>query len=308
MKKILLFLVFLPFTLFAQDDLLGELEDEIADEKQAVSSIFKGIKIVNFESTKLVGENQLQFIISHRFGSLRDGVDNFFGLDNASARIQFVYGVTDWLHISASRSGFGQTYDLAAKYHIVKQKKNGFPFTIAGYNIININTELDQDLLPELDFNDRLGYANQLLISRKFNDWLSLQLIPTHFHDNTVVENRQSNSQYAIGFGGRLKLTKRFALIADWGVHLNRSGSTRTLEIPDPNGGIGTIITTENVPTVFNNPLAVGVEIETGGHVFQLHFSNAQAIFANGFLGQARGSFSSGDIFFGFNLSRAFSL
>ena len=285
MKKILILLVFLPLTVFAQDDLLGELEDEIADEKQEVSSVFKGIKIINFESTKLVGKNQLQFIISHRFGTLRNGIDNFLGLDDASVRIQFVYGVTDWLHISTSRSGVGQTYDLAAKYHLVKQKKDGFPFTIAGHNIINVNTALDRDILPGLQFNDRLGYANQLLISTKVNDWLSLQLIPTHFHDNTVIEDGQNNSQYAIGLGGRLKLTKRFALLADWGGHLNRVDDS-----------------------VFRNPLAVGVEIETGGHVFQLHLSNSQAIFANGFLGQAGGDFSTGDIFFGFNLSRAFSI
>ncbi|MCC1483576.1 DUF5777 family beta-barrel protein [Winogradskyella immobilis] len=286
MKKIVLIaLLFIPLGLIAQDDLLDELESEVKDEKQVATAVFKGVKIVNFESTKLVGKNQLNFIISHRFGTLRDGVDNFFGLDQASARIQFIYGPTDWLNISASRSGFGKTYDLSAKYRFVQQTEGGSPFTLAGFNIINVNTELDSDLLPNLEFNDRLGYASQLLISRKFNDWLSLELIPTYFHDNTVFEDGQDNSQFALGFGGRFKLSKRFALIADYGLHLNRVDNS-----------------------VFNNPLAVGVEIETGGHVFQLHFSNSQAIFANGFLGQARGDFGDGDIFFGFNLSRAFSL
>jgi len=310
MKKILILLVFLPFTLFAQDDLLGELEEEIGEEKQEVSSVFKGIKIINFESTKLVGKNQLQFIISHRFGTLRNGIDSFLGLDDASVRIQFVYGVTDWLHISTSRSGVGQTYDLAAKYHLIKQKKDGFPFTIAGYNIINVNTALDQDILPGLQFNDRLGYANQLLISRKFNDWVSLQLIPTVFHDNSVVEDNQDNTQYSIGFGGRFKLTKRFAILFDYALHLNRAGSPLSsidilndfgLDFLTPNNR-------RNGTSQFNNPIGIGVEIETGGHVFQLHLSNSQAIFANGFLGQAGGDFSTGDIFFGFNLSRAFSL
>lgn len=287
MKNALLLLLFvIPFGLMAQDDdLLNELESELTNQKKVTTSVFKGVKIVNFESTKLVGKNQLNFIISHRFGSLRDGVDNFFGLDQASARIQFIYGPTDWLNISASRSGFGKTYDLSAKYRFVQQTEGGSPFTLVGFNIINVNTELDSDLLPNLTFNDRLGYASQLLISRKFNDWLSLELIPTYFYDNTVIEDGQDNSQFAIGIGGRLKLTKRFGLIADYGLHLNRVDNS-----------------------IFNNPLAVGVEIETGGHVFQLHFSNSQAIFANGFLGQARGDFGRGDIFFGFNLSRSFSL
>ena len=308
--RMLIFLLCMPLTLLAQNDLLSELEDEIVDEKQEVTSIFKGIKIINFESTKLVGENQLQFIISHRFGTLRNGIDSFLGLDDASVRIQFVYGVTDWLHISASRSGVGQTYDLAAKYHLIKQKNGGFPFTIAGYSIINVNTALDQNILPLLEFNDRLGYANQLLISRKFNDWVSLQLVPTIFHDNTVIEDNQDNTQYSIGFGGRFKLTKRFAILFDYALHLNREGSPLSsidiindfgLDFLTPNNR-------RNGQSQFNNPIGIGVEVETGGHVFQLHLSNTQAIFANGFLGQAGGDFSTGDIFFGFNLSRAFSI
>ncbi len=285
MKKLVFLLLFLPVITIAQDDLLGELEQEIPDEKQPVSSVFKGIKIVNFESTKLVGEKQLQFIISHRFGDLSDGIDNFIGLDDATARIQFVYGVTDWLNVGVSRSGFNKTYDALVKYRLVRQKEGGSPVNIVGYNLFTINTDLDSDLLPGLSFNDRLGYATQALISRKFNDWLSLQLSPTFFHDNTVVEDGQDNSQFALGIGGRFKFTKRLAFIGDYGIHLNRVSNS-----------------------VFNNALSLGLEIETGGHVFQLHVSNSQAIFANGFLGQARGDFGEGNIFLGFNISRAFSL
>jgi hypothetical protein len=285
MKKLLFLLLFLPVIASAQDDLLGELEQEIPDEKQPVSSVFKGIKIVNLESTKLVGEKQLQFIISHRFGDLSDGIDNFIGLDDATARIQFVYGVTDWLNVGVSRSGFNKTYDALVKYRLVRQKEGGSPVNIVGYNLLTINTDLDSDLLPGLSFNDRIGYATQALISRKFNDWLSLQLSPTFFHDNTVVEDGQDNSQFALGIGGRFKFTKRLAFIGDYGIHLNRVSNS-----------------------VFNNALSLGLEIETGGHVFQLHVSNSQAIFANGFLGQARGDFGEGNIFLGFNISRAFSL
>ncbi|GGG27373.1 hypothetical protein GCM10011344_30240 [Dokdonia pacifica] len=286
MKKLVFLLLLLPIVAIAQDDdLLNELEQEVPDEQQPVTSVFKGIKIVNFESTKLVGEKQLQFIISHRFGDLSDGIDNFIGLDDATARIQFVYGVTDWLNVGISRSGFNKTYDAAVKYRFLRQTEGKSPVTLVGYHLFNINTELDSDLLPELTFSDRLGYAHQLLVSRKFNDWLSLQLIPTYFHDNTVREDGQDNSQFALGIGGRFKFTKRLAFIGDYGIHLNRvSGSD------------------------FNNSLALGIEIETGGHVFQLHVSNARAIFANGFLGQARGDFGDGNVFLGFNISRAFSL
>jgi len=272
-------------TTFAQNDLLDELEEDLAAQPTQEIAVFKGVKIVNLESTKLIAKNQLDFIISHRFGTLSDGVDNFLGLDQASARIQFIYGITDWLNVSTSRSGFNKTYDVAFKYRLKSQETNGFPFTIVGYNIANVNTELDQDLLPQLEFADRLGYASQIIISRKFNKNLSLELVPTFFHDNTVVEDGQDNAQFALGFGGRVKLTKRFALIGDYGVHLNRVSNS-----------------------VFQNPLAVGVEIETGGHVFQIHLSNSQAIYENGFFGQARGDFIEGHIFLGFNLSRSFSL
>jgi len=286
MKKLVFLLLLLPIVTMAQDDdLLNELEQEIPDEQQPITSVFKGIKIVNFESTKLVGEKQLQFIISHRFGDLSDGIDNFIGLDDATARIQFVYGIKDWLNVGISRSGFNKTYDAAIKYRFLRQKEGGAPVTLVGYNLFTINTDLDADLLPELAFNDRLGYANQLLISRKFNDWLSLQLTPTFFHDNTVIEDGQDNSQFALGIGGRFKFTKRLAFIGDYGIHLNRVDNS-----------------------VFNNSLALGLEIETGGHVFQIHVSNSRAIFANGFLGQARGDFGDGNVFLGFNISRAFSL
>lgn len=285
LKRAVLLLLFVPLTLIAQDDLLDELESEVPATKEAVSSVFKGVKLINFESTKLIGENQLYFVIAHRFGSLNDGVDNFFGLDNASVRIQFIYAPTKWLNIGASRSGFNQTYDLSLKYRLLRQEKDGFPFNVVGYNLMNVNTNLDKDLFPRLTFNDRLGYASQLLISRKFNNWLSLEFAPTYFHDNTVFEDGQDNAQFALGFGGRFKLTKRFALIADYGYHLNRVDNS-----------------------VFNNALALGIEIETGGHVFQLHVSNSQAMYENGFLGQARGDFSDGSVYLGFNISRAFSL
>lgn len=285
LRRFCLILLCSPITLIAQDDLLDELENEIPDTKQAVSSVFKGVKIINFESTKLIGKDQLYFMISHRFGSLKDGVDNFLGLDEASVRIQFIYAPIDWLNMSISRSGFNKTYDGAIKYRLLRQEKDGFPFTLVGYNLLTINTDLDKDLFPKLTFSDRLGYASQVLVSRKFNNWLSLEFAPTYFHDNTVLEDGQDNAQFVLGFGGRLKLTKRIAVVSDYGIHLNRVRNS-----------------------AFKNALAVGVEIETGGHVFQIHASNSQAIFENGFLGQARGDFAEGDIFLGFNISRAFSL
>ncbi|WP_343488327.1 DUF5777 family beta-barrel protein [Allomuricauda sp. d1] len=282
MKNFICILLLLPFGLLGQDDLLAELDTvEVDDYKSAA---FKGLKIVNFESTKMVSSKELYFVVSHRFGSVKTGFEDFFGLDQAVTRLNFIYGISDGINIGVSRSSFQKIYESSLKLRLFREKKGGFPFTIVSSNNILVNTALDEVVLPGLEFENRLGYTAQLLISKKISESLSLQLMPTFFHDNYVAINEQHNSQYVIGFGGRQKLTKRFSLNFDYGLHLNRA---------------------ETSP--FRNSLSVGVDIETGGHVFQLHFTNAQPMNTNGFLGQGTGDWGSGDFFFGFNLSRVFN-
>lgn len=282
MKYLLIIFLLTPLFVDAQDDLLDEI-DTNATEGQYATAAFKGLKIVNFESTKLVAKDELTFIVSHRFGSVKNGIDTFFGLDEAVTRIHFVYGITDAINIGVSRSSFLKIYDITAKYRLVRQEENGFPFTIVGFNALLINTALEKENLPLLKFKHRLGYTAQILISRKINTDFSIELAPTFFHDNYVQMDEQSNSQFALGFGGRYKLGKRWSVNADYGLHLNRAS---------------------NSP--FKNPLSIGLDLETGGHVFQMHFSNAQAMNTNGFLGQGTGDWLDGDVYFGFNLSRRF--
>lgn len=282
-NSIFLILVFLfSSSLYAQDDLLDEIDQESPEDNYATAT-FKGLKIVNFESTKLTAKKEFTLVVAHRFGTVKNGFDSFFGLDDAVTRLNFIYGVNDWLNVSVSRSSFQKIYEGAIKYRLVKQKEGGSPFTIVGYNSFLINTALDEVNLPKLEFENRLGYATQLLIARKFNKDLSLQLMPTVFHDNYVQVNDQDNTQYALGVGGRYKLTKRWSINMDYGWHLNRS---------------------DNSP--FKNPLSIGFDLETGGHVFQMHFTNAQGMNTNTFLGQGTGDWGDGDFFFGFNLSRVF--
>lgn len=264
------------------DDLLQEIDTESSDKTYAAAA-FKGLKIVNFESTKLVAKKELTLVVAHRFGSVENGFDSFFGLDDAVTRLNFVYGITDAINIGVSRSSFQKIYEASAKYRLMRQQDNGFPFTIVAFNSILINTSYEKENLPKLEFKDRLGYTVQLLISKKVSSKLSLEIAPTFFHDNFVTYKEQHNSQYAIGFGGRQKLGKRWSVNVDYGWHLNRA---------------------KNSP--FKNPLSIGIDLETGGHVFQMHFSNAQAMNTNTFLGQATGDWSDGNIYFGFNLSRTF--
>ncbi|GAA4280764.1 DUF5777 family beta-barrel protein [Gaetbulibacter aestuarii] len=283
LKTLLYILICIPIFSFSQNNLLEEINtDSIGN--QDISAVFKGIKIVNFESTKLISKGEFIFMVSHRFGSIENGFDSFFGLDNAVTRLNFVFGLSDAININASRSSFQKTYEASVKIRFISQQENGFPFTLVSYNTILCNTALSSSNLPKLEFQHRLGYMSQLLVSRKLNSGLSLELAPTFFHDNYVAIDDQDNSQFALGLGGRYKLGKRWSLNVDYGWHLNRAADSP-----------------------YKNPLSIGVDIETGGHVFQLLFTNAQAMNTNGFLGQATGDWGQGDIYFGFNLTRIFN-
>lgn len=282
MKKILLALFLAPCLALAQDDLLEEI-DTVTVQNDYEIAAFKGLKIVNFETTKMVPKSRLYFVVSHRFGSIKTGIEDFFGLDQAVTRLNFIYGITDGINLGISRSSFEKTYESSLKLRLVRQSENGSPFNIMSFNTVLLNGALDKDNLPGLGFEHRLSYAVQALISRKMSQKLSLEVIPTFFHDNLVSLDEQDNSQYAIGFGGRYKISNRVSLNADYGVHMNRAS---------------------NSP--FKNPLSVGVDIETGGHVFQLHFTNAQPMNINTFLDQATGDWGKADIYFGFNLLRIF--
>ncbi len=279
MKKLVLLFLWIPYFSLAQDDLLKDIDSTAT--KQVVESAFKALKIVNIESTKLAAKGDLYFIVAHRFGSVQDGFEGFFGLDNAVTQIKFVYGVNKWLTISAGRSE--PAYDVSAKYSLQPQIQGGFPFAIVGFSSIAFNNTMKESNYPNMEFSDRMVYVNQLLISRKFSNRLSLELAPTYMHENFVIDDNQDNSQALIGMGGRYKFAKRWSLNVDYSVHLNRSDSSP-----------------------FHDPLSIGVDLDTGGHVFQMHFSNSQGIHEAGFLGNTPGLWESGDIYFGFNLLRVF--
>lgn len=294
MKKITLALLLLPLFTFSQDDLLDELEGDTIINNNVIAA-FKGLKVVNFESTKLAYKGDFYLVIAHRFGTVKNGIDDLFGLDQSVTQIKFIYGFTDWLNLGAARSSNQKKYGLHAKYRLIHQRKDDFPVAIVGYNLVTVNTSLKKDQYPNIEFRDKLTYTSQILISKKFTENLSLLLAPTYIHENlatrsfVVQENGdtlfydEKNDQYALGVGGRYKISKRMSINLDYGIHLNRNSNS-----------------------VYNNPLSVGIDIETGGHVFQMHFTNAQAMFEEGFIINAAGDWGDGDFFFGFNLARVF--
>ncbi|MAD98087.1 MAG: hypothetical protein CMB99_12245 [Flavobacteriaceae bacterium] len=284
MRKLLTIALFFCYAIQinAQDDLLKDLEANL-DEDKKVSSVFKGIKIINMESTKLAADKDFYFLISHRFGTINTGIKDLFGLDNANIRFSFVYGLTDWLNVGVSRSSASKIYDGHIKYRLVQQEEGKSPFTVVGFNSIEYNTGLDEVNFPLIENKNRLAYTAQLLVSRKFDENFSLQLAPVYLHENFVPVDAQDNSQFLLGLGGRYKISKRVTLNAEYHAHLNRAAQSN-----------------------FVNPLSLGVDIETGGHVFQLHVTNSRFMNESGYLARTIGDWGNGDIYFGFNIWRVF--
>jgi len=279
-RGLLAFIFLLGFNLFAQNDLLKELENQVKPDK-SVSNSFDALKIVNLESTKLVGEGDFYFVIAHRFGSVKNGLTDFFGLDQATIRFSFFIGLSDKFNLGLSRSEFRKTYEISTKYKIVQQKKEGFPFNIVGFNSIGVNTEISKKDFPKLAFKHRLTYFNELLISRRINKNLSLEIAPIFIKENFVFNDNQDNSQFVLAFGGSHKLNKSLSLNFDYAHNFNRASHSG-----------------------FRDPLSFGLDIQVGGHVCQLVFSNSQQLTDANYITNATGNWGKADFFFGFNLLR----
>ena len=273
----------------AQDNLLRDLEKQTTDslQRQPVAATFKGTRVINGHSVETPGEGTMVFLISHRFGTLNSGAYNFFGLDLATIRLGLEYGITDRLAVGLGRSSQEKTFDGFLKYRALRQS------TGLGASPVSI-TLLGASALTSLRYSDegfkhsfarRLTYTWQALVARKINSGLSLQLAPTVVHRNLVDAEADDNDVYALGFAGRQKLTKRIALTLEYYYRLPNS---RTSGLRDA--------------------LAAGVDIETGGHVFQLHVTNSKGMIEPLFVPRTSGHFFKGDIYFGFNVARNFTL
>lgn len=268
------------------DDLLGMLEDGDAKSKSYTTATFKTSRLVNGQSIENTAAGVLDFKVNHRFGELKDGFQTFFGLDNANTLIGFDYGITDWLMIGVSRSTYQSEYLGFAKVKLLRQTDGkGMPFSLSYYGAASVQS-MPAPTLPagqEYHFSNRMFYVNQLLIARKFNQWLSLQLMPTHIHYNLVPTTAEPNDMIAMGVGGRFKLSNRVSLNAEYYYRFN-----------ELNG--------------YFNSLSIGFDIETGGHVFQLMATNATAMTERAFIGQTTSDWGNGGIHFGFNISRVFTI
>ena len=283
MKYLIIFAFLVSSSIAAQDDLFSLLGDDTSS--QEVRATFKGTRVINGQSIELPSKGDLQFVIEHRFGTINSGAYELWGLDQSQMRMSFDYGITNNIAIGVARNSFQKTYEASVKSKLLKQKfQNGSPISITSYHAIFANSIHWATPERENLFSSRLSYAHQVMIARKFNQSFSLQLTPTHIHRNLVELESINNDYLALGLGGRYKLTKRVSLNAEY---------FHQLERPNEN---------------FTNSLSLGFDIETGGHVFQLHITNSQGMFERAFIGETTGKWSEGDLYFGFNISRVFGL
>jgi hypothetical protein len=286
-KAVVLFLsVFFSAASLAQEvDLLKMLGEE-NQETEKVRNAFKSTRVIMGHSTEMLAAGVLDFRILHRFGRVNEGPYEMFGLDKASIRLGLDYAISNRFTVGAGRSTTKKETDAFLKTRLLWQTTGAknFPFALTLVNGITADGLKWQDPERTNYFSSRLAYYHQLIIARKFSESFSLQLAPTVVHRNLVQLSTQENDIGALGIGSRLKLTKRIALMLDY-FYVPKRGSDE-----------------------FISPLSVGFDIETGGHVFQLHFTNALGMNERAFIADTAGKWEKGDIHFGFNISRVFTL
>ena len=270
-----------------ESDLFDVFEEDT--KREVVYATFKGTQLINASTNETPGEGVLQFMMAHRFGSFNDDyLYNFFGLDNAQVRMQLDYGVTDRLNIGIGRSSFLKVADGFIKYQLLQQQQGTrtVPVSIALHSSTNYRNARYTDGIDHT-MSDRFSYVHQAIIARKWNRKLSTLVSPSVVHFNLVPAAQDPNTTAHISLGARYKISNRMALTGESTLLSNREFSSGER---------------------YTTPFALGVDIETGGHVFQLHISNTRAM--NGPYWMARNPYiaSNGGLFLGFNISRVFTV
>jgi hypothetical protein len=275
----------MPIAGICQDDLLKELEQGEQPEVEYVTGTFKGSRLVNGQSVETRHKRELEFIFAHRFGRVNDGIYELFGLDQAYVRIGLEYGITDRISTGLGRNSVDKTMDAYVRYKLLRQTVGGeMPVSITAFGNAAVKTSpKEEDVGYDITLQDRMSYTAQMLIARKFTPSLSLQLMPSYVHKNQVDQSIENNDQFALGIGGRIKVSKSVSINSEYYYRFN---------VPEENP--------------YYNSLGFGVDIETGGHVFQLVLTNTRGLTERAFITETTGDFFSGDIHLGFNVTRTF--
>jgi hypothetical protein len=286
------FLIFTAMVLLTiragSQDLMDMLNEDDSQKTEYTYATFKATRIINGQSIELPPKGAMNFIISHHFGRINSGLYEFFGFDQgANIRFGFEYGVTDWLALGIGRTSTNKVYDGSLKVKFLRQSKGyrNMPLTVTYFGNIAITSLKWQEPDRTNYFTSRMEYVNQLLIARKFGQRISIQLMPTFIHRNLVETIEDQNDVWAIGAGGRIKVTNRLAITGEYYYLL--PGATAD---------------------EYYNSFSVGLDLETGGHVFQVYVTNSQGLIEEQFIPATTGDWFNGDIHIGFNINRTFQI
>ncbi|WKZ58115.1 MAG: DUF5777 family beta-barrel protein [Cyclobacteriaceae bacterium] len=290
MSQSILSLIFILISILssAQDDLLNDLTKEPVTNETIAT--FKGSRVINLQSVETRPKGTLEFIFSHRFGRINQGAYTLWGLDDAYVRLGLEYGITDRLGVGLGRNSIDKSFDAFARYKLLAQHPGKIPVSVTALGTLNYKSspKKDESIVP-ITANDRISYVGQLLIARKFTPGLSLQVNPIIVHRNTVDQQYENNDDFALGFAGRQKISRSMAFTAEYLIRLN----SRENDLPAYER---------------YNAIGFGIDIETGGHVFQLVFTNSLGLIERSVVAETSGNFWDGDIHFGFNVTRTFQL
>ena len=290
----LLILTIVSGQLFAQD-----LMDMLKDETPATTytyATFKTTRVVLGQSIENPAAGTLQFLIEHDFGALNTGAYNMWGLDQSTIRLGLEYGINNWLSVAIGRSSYEKTFDGSLKAKILRQStgKRNMPVSVSFYGASFLNSLHFTDPLRKNYFSSRLSYTAQLLVARKFSNAFSLQITPTYIHKNLVKTRGDHNDNFSVGIGGRYKIADRTSINAEY-----------FYQIP---GFVNSYSVSATETAKYRNCLSVGVDLETGGHVFQFRLTNAQPMFERAFITETANKWTDGGIFLGFTINRVFTI
>lgn len=267
--KVVLIGFLLPLSLFAQ-------------EEEKVYFTFEDTRVINGQSVETSREGEFKFIISHRFGRINEGEEELFGLDNSTARIGFDYGITDRWQVGVGRSSLKKTFDFFTKYKLVQQKENSTPISITAFSSLALDSRREENLeFNTGKYSDRLTYAYQIIVARKFNPKFSLQLMPTLVHKNLRPTPEEENDIFAIGAAFRYQVLKNLAITGEY-----------------------YFVPQDQIRDEFYNPVSLGFDINTKGHVFQVHLSSSRGMIEQLFITETTGQVEDWDLHLGFNISR----
>ena len=283
-----IFFLTIFFTGISQD-LDSLLKAEMGAEGTRKATVFRSTSLANGHSVTLLPPKTLDFRIEHRFGAVNSGFYELFGLDNADIHFSFEYGITRWLMAGVGRGTYEKTYDGFIRISPLNQQTGDkpFPFSLSYQGAIYINTLRYLSELPDYKFSQRLEQVHQLMIGRIFKDLVSVQLTPSYLKRVPVMGFVEQLDLFALGTGLGVIITNGFSVNAEYFYIVNRDNDLNTIPI--------------------YNPLSISLDLETGGHIFQLIFSNSRSTTEHGNLGNTNGKWLEGDIYFGFNISRVFN-